>query len=564
MREAKNQLTDFDIESPSTLIMMGLGLGYQLEMLLLNPQNRISAYLLIEHDLSIFYYFLEQRDWSSFLKDPRVKIVVTEQPQDAAAAAHTLLPQIMGTGIQFLEHNQSVQYYSSFYSEVYEVLRRFLRQAAAESEFLARHGALIQRNAIANIPSIQKSIGLLQYQDALKNQPAILIAAGPSLTKTIQHLKEFQDQLFIFCVDTAYRIVLQHGITPDFVAATDPTELNKKHFEGIFNDPKSILLFESDVYPSIPIHWSGEKIFINSDKAPINQWIESVFGPFGYFQQSLSVAHALFTAATYMGCSPIILTGFDLAYTREEGETHARGTALNRKIEKAHQADTHLKIFGSTFHPDDTMESITWVTGMDGDLVPTSKTMAIFLNTLSESIQKTKIPVFDATEGGALIHGSIPTGLQDILQDILSSTVKKTKKPNIHVDSQRKNKSIEPIHKALIDLNNQLTQAIQTAQTGLEIVKKFASITSIASKRNLSNSQEWNSMDTYFWEVYRNLATQTILSQALFPAMFMFIRQEKNESDRSRLRKYANVFEAVIRLGREFQKLLDKIRNQIN
>ncbi len=556
--EAKNQLKQIDMESPSTLIVMGFGLGYLLEMLWDSNKSKFTAYLLIECDLSLFSYFLQYRDWTTLLTDPRVKIVVSDWPEEVPTAAQALLPQIMGSGVQFLEHTQSVEYYDKFYKQVYEQLRRFLRQASAESEFLARHGALIQRNTIANIPAILKSHGLESFKNQFNNQPAVLIAAGPSLTKNLHQLVEYQERVLLFCVDTAYRIALKHEIIPHFAAATDPTELNEKHFEGIPPSSKTTLLYESDVYPSIPLHWQSHRIFINSTKAPINQWIESTIGPYGTFEQSLTVAHALFTAATHMGCSPIVLIGFDLAFPREGGTTHAQGAALNRKLDHAKVHDTQLRIHGTSFHQDDTLESITWVDGVDGNMVPTSKTMAVFLQTLSASIQKCTSKVYDATEGGALIQGSIPVLLNEILPSLQTTTQLADLVSQLPPPPVQTNRIFNEIDR----LSEGLAHVMEKSREALYIIQQI--IPSLSQSQQHPNlAEKWKRMDSLFWDIYRNTAMQTVMSQALFPAMFVFIRQEKNETQLIRVDKYRKVFETVIQLGEKFEELLGNVRKQV-
>ncbi len=556
-REIKNLIGD----EPSVYVLLGLGLGYALEELIEKHIDKITGLLLIERDIDLFFYFLHRRKWEDLFSIPTMRIVVSDHPEKILPATKSLLPQIMGSGIRFIDHRPSAQIFNQFYKQEVDCLRKFLQQAIAESEYLVQYGSVIQQNAVANLPAIFVSHGLGPLRDFYKNHTAVLISAGPSLTKNLHQLKDYPDQVLIFCVDTAYSLALKHDIQPDFVAATDPTPLNAKHFEGIPPDPNTILIFESDVYPSIPLTWKGPKIFINSEKAAINQWIESTAGPFGTFDQSLSVAHTLFTAASWLGCDPIILIGHDLAYDNRTQTTHANDTALNRSFASIQSHDKHVTISPTSFHPETTREEITWVLSVMGELVPTSKTMAIYLQKLSDSIRQSSIRVFDATEGGALIEGTIPTRLKQILstQEPQPVSPDLVKFLNDHQDPQE--------HQGLTQFNQiiqGLQLAYQTANQGLELGETLLQKASHPEyEKTLKESKEWKLLDQLFWAIYRDENVKIGLEQALFSALFTFIRYTPEEKITVRLKKYIQVFSSTIHLIQMFIPHFEKARDTV-
>jgi len=555
-QEAQRQIKQLTPNSPVVYIFAGIGLGYSLECLWEEYPKSINSILLIEKDIDILYYFLHRRDWSLLLVNPRIRIILTDTPERIIDDIQPFLPHIMGCGVRIIDHQPSFQRHPNYYSSAIELIRQYLQRAAAESEFLIEHGALIQRNAILNLPAMCTSHGLGPLRGHFRNQPAVLIGAGPSLNKNLHHLVAEHTELLVFCVDTAYKMVREMGISPDFVAAADPTDLNLKHFEGIDSDAQEVLIFESDVNPDIPRSWKGPGIFLNSEKTSINRWIEDIAGPFGIFDQGLSVAHTLYNAAAWMQCNPIVLIGFDLAYPPEGGTTHAQGTVLNRKVAKAKIEEERVSIGPAGFHPQESKEQIEWVLGVRGAHVPTSKTMAIFLNELSNRIKKSDITVFDATEGGALIEGTIPTLLSRILP-----TLDRSKNVNDIAPFLKDHQDPQEIRrlKAFDLLMEGLSSSIQIAQDGLEQTQALLQNTDV----NLRNKPEWDKIDRLFWQVYRDSNIQTALGQALFSSMFLFIRQEKNETDHDRLKKYSNVFDSIIRLSQEFIPYLSTSRETI-
>lgn len=560
-REAQRQIEALALDSPSVFIFLGTGLGYTVEHLVETYPQFISALLLVERDPGVFYYFLHRKDWTSLLENPRVRIAVPETMGDLTAAARDLLPHIMGNGVRLVDHPPSFEMYGEFYTTAIERLRQFLQQAAAESEFLIHHGALIQRNAITNLPAICASLGLGPLRNFYQNQPAVLIAAGPSLDQNIHHITAHQEHMLVFCVDTAYRIALSHGIQPDFVAATDPSTLNLLHFEGIDNPKPPVLIFESDVHPAIPGRWKGPLLFLNSEKARINRWIEEVAGPFGSFDQGLSVAHTLFNAAEWLGCDPIFLAGFDLAYPRHGGFTHAKGAALNREVNPAQAGDTQVLIQPGPHHPTVTSEAITWVMGIDGQPIPTSKTMAVFLHTLSERVKQSHALVYDTTEGGALIEGTIIRKLADVLPQFASPSPKSPVAPAL---LELRNPQYAAWVEAIEELTGALRSIRQEAESGLATTQFLHKFASAADPAELPCTPEWKKMDDIFWNLYRNPALKTAVEQALFSSLFLFIRQEKDETPLDRLNKYAQFFQSVAGYSQEFISCLMDAQNQIS
>ncbi|MDX9754506.1 MAG: DUF115 domain-containing protein [bacterium] len=560
LREAQREIQTLTINSPSVFVFLGIGLGYTLEALCASSSPLITGLLLIERNLDFFYHLLHRRDWTPILQNPCTRIVIPDRAVDIIPEIHSLLPQIMGSGLRFIDHRASNQIYADFYTGCVECLRPFLQQAAAESEFLVQFGRLIQRNAILNLPAMCASHGLGPLRDYFKNQPAVLAAAGPSLTHNLDELKPYRDHLLVFSVDTAYPVLQQHGIMPDFVAATDASELNELHFKGIESHPDVVLIFESDVYPSIPRSWAAPMIFVNSEKAAINRWIEKIGGPFGCFEQGLSVAHTLFTAASWLGCNPIILIGHDFAYSKKGGKTHANGTALNRTIQKIAANDTEATIEKSVFHPNPSKEKLTWVLGVRGDLVPTSKPLSVMLSKFAELIHRSPQTVFDATEDGALIDGTIPTKFQSILAslDLHTPPSKIVKFLVDHQDPQDQSR-VDSFQNVL----DSLEIAKENARKGLALTQELIAYHG-QSTEPVNQNPNWKKIEDLFWELYRNPEIQISLEQALFPSLFMFIKQETNESTLNRLKKYQTVFQSSLDLILEFIPYLKESQSALS
>ena len=147
-----------------------------------------------------------------------------------------------------------------------------------------------------------------------QEKPAIVVAAGPSLDNNVGQLQAVQNQSVIIAVDTAYKTLLQHEIHPHFVVTTDPTELNRKHFENIEPSSDTILVFDPEVYYTNTQNWRFRQVFINLDKSAFTRWIEHSLGPYGCQMKGGSVGHTAYFVARDLGADPIIFIGLDLAF----------------------------------------------------------------------------------------------------------------------------------------------------------------------------------------------------------------------------------------------------------
>ncbi|EGZ6164559.1 motility associated factor glycosyltransferase family protein, partial [Campylobacter coli] len=87
---------------------------------------------------------------------------------------------------------------------------------------------------LQNIPSMLESIPFQRILSQRKNkfENAIVVSAGPSLTKQLPLLKAYQDKAVIFCADGALSMLEKKGIVPDYVTNLDFTDLAMKFFQN--------------------------------------------------------------------------------------------------------------------------------------------------------------------------------------------------------------------------------------------------------------------------------------------------------------------------------------------
>ncbi len=191
---------------------------------------------------------------------------------------------------------------------------------------LLTHGQFLQ-----NIPSMLESIPFQRILSQRKNkfENAIVVSAGPSLTKQLPLLKAYQDKAVIFCADGALSMLEKKGIVPDYVTNLDFTDLAMKFFQNKENLKQSIIALECATHPNIVRSLKAENCMIILRNKALYQRFN--LNDFGYIDTGTHVSHFSYTLALALGFKNIIMIGQDLAFD-EEGNSHSKGFDFGEKF----------------------------------------------------------------------------------------------------------------------------------------------------------------------------------------------------------------------------------------
>lgn len=301
-----------------------------------------------------------------------------------------------------------------------------------------------------------------------ENVPVIVVAAGPSLDKNIELLKEAKGKACIIACDTALKPLLRRDIVPDFFVVVDP----RKPLE-LFDEPRiqqiPMIAGLNIPYKVMERH-QGKKIFC-FDTAYASDLLKYVFREkAGGEKQGMaglatggSVATSAYSAGIMMGAKTIILVGQDLALSKEK--EHAEGT-----FQKDRTFDLKNK-------------SLPLVDGIDGGKIPTLQNLKLYLEWFEAQIKiHTSVKVVDATEGGALIHGSEVLTLRDAIDTYCIGNFDEAeywKGIEPHFNEQERERAILFMRKIPKELEKIEKQVVQ----GKTLYKKLEHI---AAKKNYS------------------------------------------------------------------------------
>ena len=273
------------------------------------------------------------------------------------------------------------------YAQFLHLINENRTRVMVNKNTMARFKENASRNVITNLPMLKNANLIDELKRILPiDVPVIIVAAGPSLDKNIEELKRAKGHCLIFAVDTAMKYLLAHDIMPDLGITIEPIKPMAN-----YEDPRCFEVphvFDCESNPEIVSKNSARKFIYNC-----RDYVKRLLLALGKnvpndIASGGSVATAAFAICYQLGMRRIIMIGQDLAYQGEA--THAGGVeskGINNNI------------------------GYELIEGIDGSKVRTRSDWLAYLRWFENAIALMKdmgkdMEVIDATEGGALIHGS--------------------------------------------------------------------------------------------------------------------------------------------------------------
>ncbi|EAI8504187.1 motility associated factor glycosyltransferase family protein [Campylobacter coli] len=263
---------------------------------------------------------------------------------------------------------------------------------------------------LQNIPSMLESIPFQRILSERKNkfENAIVVSAGPSLTKQLPLLKAYQDKAVIFCADGALSMLEKEGIVPDYVTNLDFTDLAMNFFQNKENKT-SLNILSCATHPNL-VHFLDNKSVVLRDD-PLYQRFN--LNDFGYIDTGTHVSHFSYTLALALGFKNIIMIGQDLAFD-EEGNSHSKGFDFGEKFSGEENIDK-LKV-PAYAGKGEVLTHITW------------NDYRIKLEYLF-ACNDQKAKFYNATEGGARINFTEELSFKECCEKLLTKEKPKFELP---------------------------------------------------------------------------------------------------------------------------------------
>ncbi|EEU6975737.1 motility associated factor glycosyltransferase family protein, partial [Campylobacter jejuni] len=290
-----------------------------------------------ESEIELFILALSTIDLSEELCSGRIYLVDIEEERVDIQLLILFDMKDMFEYLSLYEMFVNNVYYKKFYEDIWhkadELCEKNIKIVIRNLGLNLTISFQCYSHLLQNIPSMLGSIPFQRILSERKNKfdNAIVVSAGPSLTKQLPLLKAYQDKAVVFCADGALSMLEKEGVVPDYVLNIDFEDLPLRFFKNKQNK-LSLNILSCATHPSL-VHFLDNKSVILRDD-PLYQSFN--LNDFGYIDTGTHVSHFSYTLALALGFKNIIMIGQDLAFD-EEGNSHSKGFDFGEKFEEEHK-----------------------------------------------------------------------------------------------------------------------------------------------------------------------------------------------------------------------------------
>lgn len=363
-------------------LMLGFGNGIFVREIL-NKIGKDDVLIIMEPCLQIFVSVLDNVNVSDILGDERVQIILEEI--DALGFEFALEECTNWKNIKCLcycEHPEYGRLFPEAYKKLVKTVEDHIYLVSVNKSTDVHFADVRTRTILRNMRHVKNASILSQCKKAFpKDYPAIIVSAGPSLSKNMQMLNEAKGKAFIFAVDSAVNSLLDNNIYFDAMITVDSGKVARRISRDECKEIPLFCTFSSSA--AIMAFHTGKKIWVRQE-----DFVGLIFEEEGAIIEDINlggcVANAAFAVCVNMGFNRIVFVGQDLAY--DGNITHVGGEIKEIMNEQ---------------------DGIKEIDAALGGKVRSRYDWQIYLDWFETVIkQMPNTDVIDSTEGGALIHGS--------------------------------------------------------------------------------------------------------------------------------------------------------------
>lgn len=383
--EARALLTNRVFRKQDGTLLIGLGLGYLAREISRKKEAR-HLLCIAEAIPGLFRLALEQSDLCDVIADEDTHFFIGDGITKILDGFRPLRLKAISGSFNKIAMPCFMEIYDGFYNEIEERIHAHLSALRQSyNTFLATRETSIS-NLFGNIRAIADSQAVDSLCGLIKGRPALVIAAGPSLSSDMGALKKVRPKCFTICVDTALKPVLENGILPDLAVTCDSLPINHKKIAGIPHETLASipLLFCGDAFSGVVDSFGTTRFVTNSDTS-LSQWLLNRGRSVARLPFFGTVAHLGFAVARFMGADPIILVGLDLSFPGENA--HADGCT-------------------ATWEMDVKAAKFISLPSNNGGQTRTTPPFLSMIRQFEKDIEKTRARCINVSRDGALIRGA--------------------------------------------------------------------------------------------------------------------------------------------------------------
>ncbi len=409
LQEARQAIRKGDIDGADYYILLGFGLGYNLDALLEMPDSRENHYFILEADLKILAAAFSARDLSALLSLPYLHFAWPPAGPELGEQWNRFFDPVKAQKSVYISHGPSLSLQPEAYKSAVEVIQSQIFQIFTDINTLVSKSRTFLDNFVENLTAARQAPGIAAFRKAFSQKPAVLVSAGPSLDKNIHDLRGAGEGIVLIAADTTIKPLLNAGVEPHFVMTGDPTIANYRHLEGAHLE-HALVIAEVTAHPGVFREFAGRIVSCIYENSSLRS-LSRLLGNKGTLRAWGSVATMALDFALTLGCNPIIFVGQDLAHTDGrlycsgvyfEKEWFAGVTTPEGRIRRCEELRAQRKTI--------------MMTDIFGDPIETTDKLASYWNWISKEIAaRPDIQFINATEGGILRDHVTLCSLRDAL-----------------------------------------------------------------------------------------------------------------------------------------------------
>lgn len=458
------------------VFMFGMGNGIFIRELLKSLASDGHLFI-VEPSEEIFSFVLEWEDVSEIISDKRLQLYVGDGYDELfkSNAGRVVNWDNLSTQIR-CEHPGYKKLLPEEYNHFWDSVDRVNEVVVTQMNTNAFFAHRAVDNVFHNLAYVEKSNYITELMGKIpKELPAVIVSAGPSLDKNIDELRKMKNHALIIATDTAVRILEERQIHYDCIVTVDPGK-PAWYLTNYPNCADVPLILCAEAQKEVTAFHTGRKIWMSGSIYLSDIYTKHGF-PFPAYTSGGSVATSSFSIAKILGLQNIVLIGQDLAFQGDR--THAGGHEDHIRNEE---------------------KGIQMIEGIDGGQVRSRRDWIYYLHWFEEQIQHDPdVNVIDATEGGALIHGSKVMKLSEVVEEYCGVEFSFANFMN-ELPSTFEINDYEPIKKEIEGLETGFRNIISKSKEGIKYAEEFIEKAyTLSAKRHDRLIKELKKANKFIW-----------------------------------------------------------------
>lgn len=353
-----------ELENIDLIYVYGLNPAFYVFLKDWLKKDRLRELVFIEDDISAIWGFLGHKKAAKILKDKQVHLELFLEDEESFCKRVALEFPITRLEV-FADPTYLQQKKAKFESFRIQIFCKTTRIDGIFGERLL--SSLVFKNFLENGRRFSEFFLVSKLKNAFWNIPAIICGAGPSLNNDKNLIKELSNRALIIAGGSAITALSSANVAPHLGVAVDPNfeEYSRFRSSALFEMP---LFLEMRLCSAVLNTLNGFLGYLPSTSSLENYLHEHLkleveeIGK-NLFEESLSVTPLAIALADFLGCNPIILSGVDLAYVKQQrysrGVLPDDGKGFAQKEKKKISGERFVK--GSSHQGDEVLTAIKWI-----------------------------------------------------------------------------------------------------------------------------------------------------------------------------------------------------------